>query len=355
MGQQAQPQPQPQPQPSKGCFVGVDVSKATLDAFADGPAGGGAGGPAGGGAGAARSFDNTPAGVAALAAWARSVAAPAGGVAQVVVEATGAYERAAAAGLTDAGLDVAVVNPRQVRDFARATGALAKTDRVDAKVLAAFGRAIGPRTTPRPTAAQDRLDALVGRRRQVVGMRAEELARRPRTADKLAARLIDQHVRLLDAQVARLDREIAALIDRDDDWRAKADLLRSVPGVGPGTAAALLAGLPELGALDRKQVAALAGVAPFADDSGTLRGKRRVRGGRADVRTALYMAAVTARRCNPAIRAFAGRLSAAGKCFKVVITACMRKLLATLNAIVKTNQPWEDRCPADALTAAAAP
>lgn len=337
---------QQQPSSQQRCFVGVDVSKATLDAFAEASAGG---------RGEARSFDNTPDGVAALGTWARAVAAPAGGVARVVVEATGAYERAAAAGLTDAGLDVAVVNPRQVRDFARATGALAKTDRADARVLAAFGRAIGPRTTPCPSAAQDRLDALVARRRQVVAMRAEERARRPRTDDKLAARLIDPHVRLLDQQVTRLDAEIAKLIDRDDDWRGKADLLRSVPGVGPGTAAALLAGLPELGSLDRKQVAALAGVAPLADDSGTLRGQRRVRGGRADVRTALYMAAVTARRFNPAVRAFADRLAAAGKCFKVVITACMRKLLTTLNAIVKTNTPWEDRCPANALTAPAAP
>src|SRR5207237_6453497 len=144
----------------------------------------------------------------------------------------------------------------------------------------------------------------------------------------------------------RLDREIAKLVERDDDWRGKAQLLTSVPGVGPGTAAALLAGMPELGSLDRKQAAALAGLAPFADDSGTLRGRRRVRGGRADVRTALYMAAVTARRCNPAIRAFAARLAAAGKCFKVVITACMRKLLDTCNAILKAGKPWEDRCPA---------
>ena len=336
MGPQDQEQQQQQQQ--QQAFVGVDVSKDRLDAFAEGPA-------AGAGAGEARSFDNTPDGVAALAAW----LAPRG-VALVVVEATGRYERAAAVGLTDAGLEVAVVNPRRVRDFARAAGTLAKTDAVDARVLAAFGRAIGPRATPRPTDAQLRLAALVARRRQVVGMRTMEHNRRGQTADALAARLIDQHVRQLDKQVARLEKEVARLIERDDDWRGKAALLRGVPGVGPATAAVLLAELPELGApgVDAKRVASLAGLAPHPDDSGTLRGARRVQGGRAGVRAALYMAAVAARRCNPAIRAFADRRAADGRPFKVLITACMRKLLVVLNAILKSGKPWEDRCPENA-------
>ena len=326
-----------QQQQQQQWFVGVDVSKARLDAFADGPPGG---------AGEARSFDNAPAGVAALAEWAKAR----GGGVLVVVEATGGYERAAAAGLTDAGLAVAVVNPRRVRDFARATGRLAKTDAVDARVLAAFGRLIGPPVTPRPTDAQLRLTALVARRRQVVGMRTMEQNRRQQTADAFAARLIDRHVKPLDKQVAQLEKEVAKLIERDDDWRGKAELLRGVPGVGATTAAVLLAEMPELGAadLDDKAVASLAGLAPHPDDSGQHRGARRVGGGRAAVRCALYMAAVSARRCNPAIRAFAAGLAGRGRPFKVVITACMRKLLVTLNAILKSGKPWEDRCPKNA-------
>lgn len=312
------------------CFVGIDVSKAALDAFAD---------PAGQG----RRFDNAPGGVAALAEWLAPM-----GVTLVVLEASGRYERAAAVALMDAGFEVAVVNPRQVRDFARSAGRLAKTDAVDAEVLAAFGRLLGPRPTPRPSDAQLRLEALVARRRQVVSMRVMESNRLQQTAERFSLKLIRDHLAHLDRQVERLEREIARLIERDDDWRGKAELLRSVPGVGAGTAAALLAELPELGTLDAKQVSALGGLAPYADDSGTLRGARRIAGGRAAVRVALYMAAVSARRCNPAIRAFADRLAATGKPFKVLITACMRKLLVTLNAIVKSGRPWEDRCPVNA-------
>jgi transposase len=185
-------------------------------------------------------------------------------------------------------------------------------------------------------------------------MRAVERTRRRQVAEPFAARLIDRHLRQLDRQVEKLEKEIAAAIERDDrsgtrrlprdDWRGRAELLRSVPGVGAATAATLPAELPELGTLDAKRVGAPAGLAPFADDSGASRGVRRIAGGRAPVRTALYMAAVSARRCNPAVRAFADRLSAAGKPFKVLITACMRKLLVTLNAIVRSGRPWEDRC-----------
>jgi transposase len=338
-----QEEQQQQQQQQQQCFVGVDVSKARLDAFAED---GGASGR-----GEARSFDNTPAGIAALAEWAEARGGGGGAAALVVVEATGGYERAAAAGLADAGgLEVAVVNPRRVRDFARATGRLAKTDAVDARVLAAFGRLIGPPATPRPTDAGLRLAALVGRRRQVVGMRTMELNRAGQTADAFARRLIDRHVKQLDKQVAALEKEIAKLIERDDDWRGKAALLRGVPGVGAATAAVLLAEMPELGAADADagQVASLAGLAPHPDDSGQHRGARRIAGGRAAVRCALYMAAVAARRCNPAVRAFAAGLAARGRPFKVVITACMRKLLVTLNAILKSGKPWEDRCPRNA-------
>jgi transposase len=315
---------------SPDCFVGVDVSKAKLDAFADAD-------------GQRRCFDNTPEGVAALAAWLAGYR-----VKLIVIEATGRYERAAAVALMDAGFEVAVVNPRNARDFARSTGRLAKTDRVDAEVLAAFGRLLGPRATPRPSDTQLRLEALVARRRQVVAMRAMELNRAQQAGDKFTLKLIAAHLKQLDRQAELLEKEIASLVERDDDWRGKAELLRSVPGVGPATAAALLAELPEIGSLDAKRVSALAGLAPYADDSGTFRGQRRIAGGRAPVRTALYMAAVSACRCNPAIRAFAGHLKAAGKPFKLLITACMRKLLVTLNAIVKSGKPWEDRCPANA-------
>ena len=317
----------PQPLEAERAFAGIDVSKATLDVFVDA-------------VGRRRSFDNTAAGIDQLARFLQPL-----GVSLVVMEATGRYERATAIGLMDARLEVAVVNPRQVRDFARSTGRLAKTDAVDAQVLASFGRLLGPRPTPRPTDDQLRLEALVARRRQVVNMRTMEFNRAAQTTEALAARLIKQHLDQLERQVGKLDKEIARLIERNDDWRGKAELLQSVPGIGVGTATALLAELPEIGSLDHKQVAALAGLAPYADDSGTSRGVRRIAGGRAAVRTALYMAAVTAAQRNPAIQAFAERLKGLGKPYKVLITACMRKLLVTLNAIIKSGQPWEDRCP----------
>jgi transposase len=315
------------PSPRAGrAFAGIDVAKARLDVFVDS-------------GGLRRSFDNTADGIQQLARFLRPLAP-----ALVVMEATGRYERAAAIGLMDAGLEVAVVNPRQARDFARSSGRLAKTDAVDAQVLASFGRLLGPRPTPRPSDEQLRLEALVARRRQVVQMRTMEINRDKQTTDTFAARLLKQHLDQLEKQIDRLDREVARLIERHDDWRGKSQLLRSVPGIGVGTANALLAELPEIGSLGHKQVAALAGLAPYADDSGTLRGVRRIGGGRASVRTALYMAAVTAVRRNPVIKAFAERLEGLGKPYKVRITACMRKLLVTLNAIIKSGQPWEDRC-----------
>jgi len=258
----------------------------------------------------------------------------------IVVEATGGYERRLIADLLDAGFHVARVNPRQVRDFARGLGQLAKTDRLDAQILARFAQHVQPAPLQKSPEKQAVLDQLVSRRRQLLELRTAETARLELTQASLARRSIQQLLRLLDKQIDQLDTEIARLIDSHDDWRNKAQLLTSTPGVGPVLAATLLAKLPELGSLSRQKISALAGVAPFNHDSGKFRGQRSIWGGRRDVRAVLYMAALTARRCNPAIRAFAQRLQAAGKPLKVVLTACMRKLLLILNAMLKKQTPW---------------
>jgi transposase len=208
--------------------------------------------------------------------------------------------------------------------------------------LALFAQTVQPRLTQKTSAKQQELDALVTRRRQLVGLRSMERTRQRQTVDKTAKRSIEAAVKFFDKQLAALDKAIARLIDDDDDWRAKRELIQSVPGVGPTTSATLIAELPELGRLNRQEIAALAGVAPFNHDSGQHRGQRRIRGGRAQVRTALYMAAFSATRCNAKIRAFAQRLRHAGKPFKVVLTACMRKLLAILNTLVRNATPWKN-------------
>jgi transposase len=258
----------------------------------------------------------------------------------VVVEATGGFERQLVAELIDAGWTVAVVNPRQVRDFAKALGRLAKTDGIDAQTLALFAQRVQPRPTEKMPERQQELDALVTRRRQLVGVRSMEKMRRPQAVHKAASRSIDKMLKVLDQQIAALDKAITRLIEADDDWRAKRDLIESVPGVGPTTSATLVAELPELGRLNRQEIASLAGLAPFNDDSGKFRGQRRIRGGRGALRATLYMAALTAKRCNEKLRAFAERLHKAGKPFKVVITACMRKLLTILNTLVRSGKPW---------------
>jgi transposase len=263
----------------------------------------------------------------------------------VVVEATGGVERELVAALLEAGWTVAVVNPRCIRDFAKALGRLAKTDRLDAEMIAEFARRIQPRPTQKTPEKQERLEALVTRRRQLVGLRSMERTRKLQAADRTAKQSIDKTIRFLDRQVADLDQAIAKLIDSDDEWRDKRDLIQSVPGVGPTTSACLVAELPELGRLNRQEIAALAGVAPFNHDSGKFRGQRRVRGGRSALRTTLYMAAFVAKRCNPKIRTFAERLHKAGKPFKVVVTACMRKLLTILNTLVRTRAPWNPALP----------
>ena len=251
-----------------------------------------------------------------------------------------ARERQLVAALLEAGWTVSVVNPRQVRDFAKALGRLAKTDRIDAQTLALFAQCVQPRPTQKTPEKQQELDALVTRRRQLVSLRSMEKMRRPQAVHKTACRSIDKLLKVLDGQIAALDKAIARLIDADDDWRAKRDLIESVPGVGPTTSATLVAELPELGRLNRQEIASLAGLAPFNHDSGKFRGQRRIRGGRAPLRTTLYMAALSAKRCNDTLRSFAQRLHKAGKPFKVVITACMRKLLTILNTLVRNGTPW---------------
>lgn len=259
----------------------------------------------------------------------------------VVVEATGGLERPLVAALLEAQATTSVVNPRQVRDFAKALGRLAKTDQIDAVVLALFAERIRPRPTHQMPAKHAQLEALVTRRRQMVALRSVERTRQRQTADRTARHSIDKTVKFFDREIAGIDKAIARLIDADEDWRSKRKLLESVPGVGPTTSAVLMAELPELGRLNRQEIAALAGVAPMNDDSGKSHGKRRIRGGRSGLRATLYMAAFAARRCNPALHAFAQRLQHAGKPFKVVITACMRKLLAILNTMVRQGAPWK--------------
>jgi transposase len=258
----------------------------------------------------------------------------------IVLEATGGLQTRVAAALTAAGLPVAVVNPRQVRDFARASGLLAKTDRLDAAIIARFAAKIMPEPRALRGEALQALADLVARRRDLVGMRASEKARLASAGHAVVRRSIERSIASLTSEIDALDEQVDRSIKGGPVWRAQEDLLRSVPGAGPQLARTLISELPELGRLTRRQIAALAGLAPFADDSGTHRGKRHVRGGRASVRVALYMATVSARRFNPTIRAVFNRLTAAGKPFKVTMTACMRKLLVILNAMVRDNKRW---------------
>jgi transposase len=257
----------------------------------------------------------------------------------IVLEATGGREVPLVAALAEAAVPVAVVNPRQVRDFARAIGQLAKTDALDAQVLARFAEVVHPTPRPLPDVQAQELSALLTRRRQLVGMVTAERQRLD-TALPAVRRPIQRHVAWLEQELADLDRTLRAAVQASPLWRAQEDLLRSVPGIGPTTAYMLVADLPELGQLNRKAIAALVGVAPLNCESGTLRGRRLVWGGRARVRTALYMATLVATRHNPVIRAFYQRLCAAGKPKKVALVACMRKLLTILNAMVRHRTPW---------------
>ncbi|HUQ15329.1 MAG TPA: IS110 family transposase [Gemmatimonadales bacterium] len=257
-----------------------------------------------------------------------------------MVEATGGYEAPVVAALVTAGLPVAVVNPRQVRDFAKALGQLAKTDRIDAHVLALFGARVQPTPRPLRDEATQELEALLTRRRQLLEMLHAERQRRPRARGRVVRRSLDAHIRWLERQVIDTDATLEAAIQASPVWRVQDQLLQSVPGVGPTLARTLLGLLPELGQLDRHHIAALVGVAPLARDSGALRGRRTCWGGRPAVRTVLYMAALTAARWNPALRSFYQRLRAAGKPAKVALTAVARKLLVLLNAILRDARPW---------------
>lgn len=259
----------------------------------------------------------------------------------IVIEATGGYERPAVAAMAAAQLPVAVVNPRQVRAFAQALGRTAKTDAIDAHVLALFGARVQPAIRPIADADTQALVALVARRRQLLEMLAAERQRLAQATTAVVRRDLRNHVRWLERRVTDVDDDIGGAIERSPVWRIKEDLLRSVPGIGPIVARTLLAELPELGQLDRRALAALVGVAPFNRDSGQWRGKRAISGGRAALRAALYMAALVAARFNPVLRAFYRRLRSAGKPAKVALVAVMRKLLTILNAILKHGSRWQ--------------
>ncbi len=306
-------------------FVGVDVSKARLDVAVHG--------------GTAWSVAHDPKGIAALVTRLHALAP-----ARVVCEATGGWEGALVAALHAADLPVAVVNPRQARDFARSTGKLAKTDTLDAAMLAHFAQAIQPAAQPAPDAETLALRAVLARRREVVVLRAGERSRLT-LALPVVARQIDAHCLWLDEAIATLDGELAALVEASEAWRARRALLESVPGVGPVLAVTLLAALPELDTLTHKQIAALVGVAPLNRDSGTKRGRREIWGGRNGIRGPLYMATLAATRCNPVIRAYFQHLRERGKAFKVAMVACMHKLLTILNAMVKHETPWHPVAP----------
>lgn len=302
-------------------FVGIDVSKSTLD-VALRPSG------------ERFSAPNDEAGIRTLLDRLRPHRN-----ALVVLEATGGFEYPAVATLATAHFRVVVANPRQIRDFGRATGQLAKTDKIDADILALFAERVRPEPRPLPDQAAQALDALLTRRRQLIEMLTAE-RNRLGFAQPPIRKSISQHIRWLERQLEGVDRDLDRTIQQSPIWRAREDLLRSVPGVGPVVSRTLIGELPELGTLNRKQIAALVGVAPLARDSGTLRGRRIVWGGRAPVRSALYMSALVASRHNPVIRAFYLRLRAAGKPRKVALTACARKLLTILNAMVRDETPW---------------
>jgi transposase len=303
-------------------FVGIDVAKDKLDVFIDSTS-------------AAFTVANDAVGIAAI----RKRLEP-HSVRLIVIEHSGRYERRCALDLMDAGLTVALVNPRQTRNFAKAIGWLAKNDRIDARLLAKFAQCVQPQPSERTPQNRLDLDELVGRRRQLVHMRSAESTRLLQACAPRVKRSIEQSIKTLDSQIQILEQTIAQLIENDDDWRGKAKLLQSVPGIGRVVASTLVAELPELGKINRQQIAALVGLAPYDCESGKWKGQRTCFGGRAQVRSKLYMATITAKRCNPIIQSMAQRLHDAGKPFKVVMVACMRKLLTILNHIVATGQSW---------------
>lgn len=299
-------------------FVGIDVSKMNLDVACWTSQ-------------EYRRFGNDSKGILELLEWMKSFPTE-----LVVLEATGGLELPLVAELAYAKLPVAIVNPRRIREFARSIGQLAKTDKLDAKVIAHFGAATRPEARKLPTEEEERLTALITRRRQVIEMLTAERNRLHSARCTIQER-IETHIAWLEKELHDLDDEITNFIQQSPIWKEKNKLLRSVPGVGPVTSATILAMLPELGTLNRQKIAALVGVAPVNKDSGKRQKKRRVFGGRADVRSVLYMAALSASKFNPRIKAFYEHLIQMGKEKKVALTACMRKLLVILNAILRHN------------------
>jgi transposase len=310
------------------CFVGIDVSKAHLDVHLR---------PQGEGFRLA----NDPDGIAALVERLAPLA-PAG----IVLEATGGFEAPVAAALAAAGLSPALVNPRQARDFARATGRLAKTDALDAAALAHFAEAVRPPARPLPDEAAGAFAALLARRRQLLEMRAAEHNRLGTATTEAVRRNLRDHIRWLSRRLEQVEKQLGEAVQASPLWRAKEDLLLGVPGGGPTVARTLLAALPELGTLTRQKIAALAGLAPLNRDSGTLRGRRTIGGGRGEVRSVLYMASLSAARYNPVLRDFYRRLRAGGKLAKVALVAVARKLLTVLNAMLRDGRPWTSQATA---------
>jgi transposase len=304
-------------------FVGIDVAKERLDVHVR---------PAGEAFTVARDGE----GVAALVERLKAMAAG-----LIVLEATGGFEVTVAAALAAAGLPLAIVNPRQIRDFARALGRLAKTDPIDAEVIARFAEAIRPTPRPLPDDQARALGELVARRRQIVEMMTAERNRRHQMTVRKRLKAIERHLDWLQKELSEIEQELDQTIRGTPAWRDSEDLLKSVPGVGDTLARTLIAELPELGRLTGKQIAALVGVAPFNRDSGQWRGRRMIAGGRAGIRSVLYMATLSATRCNPPIAAFYNRLINAGKPAKLALTACMRKLIIILNAILRDRRHWQ--------------
>jgi transposase len=308
--------------PAQRPFVGIDVSKEFLDsARSDHPH--------------PWRVANAPAAIAALTDELRKLQP-----ACIVVESTGGLERPLLEALLDAGLPVALVNPGNVRHLAKGLGILAKTDAIDARVLARFAELAAPRLLEKRSPMQAELEALVTCRRQLVKTRTEQTNRLGATASKTARKALSAVVTTLQKQIDKLDKQIRDHIDSDDQWKHLDEIIQSAPGAGTVLAATLVANVPELGKLDNRELTALIGVAPFNRDSGRFKGKRAIRGGRADVRSTLFMATVAAMRCNPVIKTFGDRLLTAGKLWKVAVVACMRKFLILINAMVRENLKW---------------
>jgi transposase len=310
-------------QQTEGTFFGVDVSKSALDLAQWGKK-------------EVTQFENNATGIAAIMAALSSETA----VTLIVVEASGGFEQAMVAELAAVSLPIVVVNPTRVRNFARAKGQLAKTDQIDARMIADFAEAIRPEVRPLGTEEQQLIKALVTRRRQLIDMQTAEKNRRASTNPELLPRL-EKHLDWLATELAEIEQDLDDWIDQNAQWREKRISLESVPGVGKVTSFTLLAELSELGTLSRQKIAALVGLAPFNRDSGRFRGRRHIFGGRSDVRSVLYMAALSGIRYNPVLKTFYDRLIAKGKLPKVAITACMRKLLTILNAIIRDGSAWQ--------------